>query len=572
MNTVVDAREQLISAPNIGACDEPLTESNTYIPRISLTCKYYVAAALLITAIYLLFRNLAVGPILAGDELGYSLMSRHLPYRLDWIPNYIFYFVYGSTNYCGAQFYSCAKILNVVFFSVAAVFFFLMARLFAGEVVSFLLTVGFLMSPLNVYTTEFMPEIMYGAAAWMLLYWFVSRRSVWRISSVIVAAAGVAILTMIKPHGIFFGAAYLGALIFDMAAARQDSREMAKKGLLFVICFLAIRLCIGYGFAGRHGLSILGTTYSALAGRHGVEDYVRVLRLAASSALRHILAVGLIAGIPLCIMLVRSFRTSTTDETTSKLHTFAALFLIIMIGVTAAFTADVAGRAPGELIVRLHTRYYNFFDFVLVLVVLAELMRGREVKTGPKFVAGLSVALLAIASAVYLPGHFQHGLMDNPNIHGLFVSIRSFHLFALVNVLLIGIWILRPRMAMILFLAVQLPVGIVLSSKLLTRDLRVFTEYHNAYPKAGDLARVIWGKPLPEFFVAGTGIGEGFHTLFHLDKVGALIELGPNEPLHRSAVPPGISDGIIVGEHPIDFKYELTYVSGPIRIIRVTDP
>jgi phosphoglycerol transferase len=531
-------------------------------------------ALLPLTAIGLLFRNLPIGPILAGDEMSYSMMSRQVPYHTDWIPNYIFYLFYSSTNYCGGQFYSCSKILNVAFFLLAGLFVFLTARCFVSTTASALFMLAFFVSPFNVYTTQFMPETMYGALAWMLLYFFVSRESDWRLTNVIVAGAGVAILCMIKPHGVFFGAAYLAAIIFDAGViGKAGARSVAKKIAVFILSFLAVRLPIGYLFGGKHGLNVLGTSYSAYATMHPFADYVALMSLTTRFALRHVVAVSLIAGVPMCIMLVRSFHASTNATKSSKINTFAALFFAVMIGVTAAFTATVAGTAPGETFFRLHTRYYNFFDFVLYLLLLAEFVRHDEPRVVHKIVAGTSIIILAILSVWYLPTHFQHGSMDNPDIHGLFLGDNWFHLFAAVNIALIALWIFKTRVAAVLFLVVQLPFALILTTNLLTRDIRGLTEYHNAYPKAGDLARTIWGKPLPEYFVAGTGGGgEGFHTAFRLDKNGARIELGPNETLHRNVIPAGVKNGIIVGEHSTDFPYVLVYQDGPIKIIRITEP
>jgi phosphoglycerol transferase len=542
-------------------------------PNIVPIYKYLMGAVLLSISVVLLFRNLPVGPILAGDEMQYSMMARKLPYHLDWIPNYLFSLVYGSTNYCGAQFYSCSKIINVLFFSLSGFFVFKTTRLFTGPIISLLVMLAYLVSPFNVYTTQFMPEIMYGAAAWILLYFFVSRGPAWRVRSVIASGAGVAILAMIKPHGVFFGAGYLIALILDMAITEGNNvNPIAMKVVIFAASFLAVRLPIGYLFAGTSGLSVFGVSYSAIASHHRMADYLRVFGLAASSALRHVLAMALIAGVPLCIVLVRAFHSSPDTVKAVRLNRFAAIFFIVMIGITAAFTATVANTAPGETISRLHTRYYNFFDFLFYLIVVAELMRNDPEKLASRALTGTCIGAIAILSIVYLPSHFQQGLMDNPDIHGLFLSDSWFHIFAILNTVLVALWIYRSRAAGLLFLTLQLPLGLILSVNLLTQDIRSLAEYHNSYPKAGDLARVIWGKPLPDFFVAGTEVGEEFHTLFHLDKDGTRIELAPNQSLHRTVIPKGVSNGIVIGEHGIDFPYVLTYADGPIKIIKIMDP
>jgi phosphoglycerol transferase len=530
-----------------------------------------IGGALLAAAMMLIFRNAAVNPIPAGDEFQYSMMSRHLPYAQAWIPNYIYYLVYSSTNWCGAQFYPCVKVINAVLYVSTAFVVFLTARTIAGWTTSFLLMVAFLISPLNVYTSLFEPETMYALAAWCLAFFFIARGSDWGIGSSVLAGAGIAVLCMIKPHGMFLGFIYLAALFFELRSRPDVGRtELALNILVFVTSALLLRLAVGFLFAGSSGLNILGSAYSSVANRNGFWDHLHFLVISATPILKHVLAMTLLAGVPLCILLVRAFRAAQ-DGPCRRLYSYTAIFFVVMILVTSAFTATVAGSAPSETLNRLHTRYYNFYVFLFFLTVAAELGRDAARLPARVFAGGIVVAL-AVASFWYLPTRFDQGLVDNPEIHGLFLSYDWFVAFALVNIVLAGLWILNSRLACVLFLCLQMPLGLALSAKLLNRDLRGMAEYHNLYPKAGDLARVIWGNPIPDYFVAGTGVGEGYHTLFHVDKDGARVELAPNESLHKDKIPRGIVNGIVIGRHEIDVPHVVVYADGLIKIIKITHP
>lgn len=535
---------------------------------------YSLVGLLVLCGVALLFRNLAIGPYLVGDEFQYSMMARKVAYRLDWIPNYLFSWVYKSTHYCGNNFYSCGKILNSVFFCLCALFVFKTARLFVGQLAGILLVVLFCLSPFNVYTTQFMPETMYGAVAWMLLYFYLSRRPAWARVSVVVAALGVSVLSVIKPHGVFFGGIFLCALVADMLFVEGiRKRTILANAALFVAVFLAARLFIGFCFAGTAGLSIFGTSYSADATRHPVTDYQRILVLTATSAWKHVLAMALIAGVPISMLLTRTFRKGPDGLNADRLSTFALFFFLGMIAITAAFTATVANTSPSETMNRLHTRYYNYFDFVFVLIVVAELARGAEPGLRSRIIAGTCVAALAVFSITYLPAHFQQSLMDNPDVHGLFASPFWLNVWAGVNLCLVILWIFRARLAGVLFLALQVPLGLCLSTSLLTRDIRSMASFSeiDPYSAAAAPARVFWGKQVPDFFVAGPGVANSFHTMFSLDKQGAMIELAPEEPLRRSAIPPGVVDGIVVGNHPTDFPFDVIYVKDSVKIIKIDD-
>lgn len=323
---------------------------------------YILIATLFVAAILLLFRNMPVGPIPAGDEFQYSMMSRLVPYAQDWIPSYLYYFVYSSTNYCGPQYYACAKLLNVLFLLLAAVFVFLTSRLFAGWLVSFLIMVAFLASPFNVFSSMFMPETMYAAVAWMLLYFFVSRVPEWTPRDSVITGVGVAALSMIKPHGVFLGIVFLSAIIFDLWLVRKAKLTvLAINAAALIVSFLAVRLPLGALFAGMTGLSIFGIGYGSLTGRASFTQSMDILRIAAIPALRHAVAMTLLAGIPLCILLARSFSAFSDRSAPARLNNFSVFFFVVMIAVTSVFTAmlHVIGMDTLERLIR-DTMIFSF--------------------------------------------------------------------------------------------------------------------------------------------------------------------------------------------------------------------
>lgn len=528
------------------------------------------AAILVAAAVMLVFRNFPVGPIPAGDEFQYSMMSRTLPYTSDWIPNYVFYLVYSLTNYCGIGFFGCAKIINVAFLTVSAIFVYKTARIFVGSFASVATMVGFLVSPFNVYTTMFMPESMYAAIAWIIVYYLVSRGPRWGTGQSVVAGLAVAILSMTKPHGVLFGIVCGIAIAINTASGdRRALRCAINYAGVFMLSAIVMRLTIGYGFARDNGLNILGQAYTGIATRTSIADYLLLFWAMALSAFKHGIALALIAGVPLCVLISRAGESTRSNTPAAQINNFTLLFFALMVGVVAAFTAVVMGVAPSETLDRLHTRYYNFFVFLLYINLAAETARDSIPRLSIRIFAGVAIVLLAVFSLIYLPEHYTPGLVDNPDIHGIFWSGKSFRAFALLNIILITLWMFKRRMAQTLFLFVQLPLALFLSTQLLTQDIRGSADYHNAYPRAGDLARIIWGKPTPEYFVAGSLYGEQFHTMFHLDKEGTRIELSQGKPLERSSIPNGVYDGIVVGDNPITFGYDLVYGDDQIRVIRL---
>jgi hypothetical protein len=379
------------------------------------------------------------------------------------------------------------------------------ARLFVGRLASFLIMLAFLASPFNVYASMFEPETMYAAAAWMLLYFYVSRGPDWTLRDSVAAGAGIAVLSMIKPHGVFFGAVFLAAIVFELAVARKSNlKVVAANAAAFVASFLLLRLPIGLFFAGTRGLNILGSGYTGIANKQSLVDYLHVLVVAAMPALKHVLAMSAIAGVPLCVLLVRAFRRSPDGAPATRLNSFTAIFFVVMIAVTSVFTATVGILYLDQTLDRLHTRYYNFFIFLFYLAVLAELMREVQPKLVAKVLASSVIMILALLSVFYLPDHFILGFVDNPEIRGLFWPKIDFYVFSFVNIMLVVLWVYNSRAAEKLFLLVQVPLAVALCLIQLTRDMggMAVYQYQNLYPRAGHLARVIWERPLPEYFVA----------------------------------------------------------------------
>ncbi len=80
---------------------------------------FTLIAALAGVAGWVFSRVSMVNPAILGDEYLYSINARH---AAPWDPspagdfsNYLFNLVYSSTNICGDAFYTCGKILNLIF-------------------------------------------------------------------------------------------------------------------------------------------------------------------------------------------------------------------------------------------------------------------------------------------------------------------------------------------------------------------------------------------------------------------------------------------------------------------------
>ncbi len=106
-----------------------------------------------------------VKPAILGDEYLYSMNARKVS---PWDPpiagdfsNYLFNFVYQGTNLCGDAFYTCGKVFNITFFLGFVLTIFIVARRFLPFWAAYGFMVAAALSPLNIYTSMFLPESMY---------------------------------------------------------------------------------------------------------------------------------------------------------------------------------------------------------------------------------------------------------------------------------------------------------------------------------------------------------------------------------------------------------------------------
>lgn len=145
-----------------------------------------------------------INPAILGDEYLYSMNARK---ALPWDPspagdfsNYLFNFVYQTTNLCGPDFYTCTKAINVVFFLGFTTTLFVIASRF----MHWLAALGFMtaatLSPLSVYTSMFLPESMYFFFIGIVLIFSLRAISdfTWRNWALVGLALGLT--SLVKPH------------------------------------------------------------------------------------------------------------------------------------------------------------------------------------------------------------------------------------------------------------------------------------------------------------------------------------------------------------------------------------
>ena len=224
---------------------------------------FALLGALAAVAGWVFYRVNQVNPAILGDEYLYSINARH---AAPWDPspagdfsNYLFNLVYSSTNVCGPAFYTCGKILNLVFFVGFLSVIFIIAKRFLNYWIALAFTVAAGLSPISVYTSMFLPESMYFFMI-SLVFLAVLRAAEsydWKDWALVGALVGVT--SLVKPHA-WLSAIAIGIFLVVLGLTQAKHRFKPLFKAIGAVSLGAIvgRVVVGFVVAGPRALDFFG--------------------------------------------------------------------------------------------------------------------------------------------------------------------------------------------------------------------------------------------------------------------------------------------------------------------------
>jgi hypothetical protein len=529
-------------------------------PRFSTLVRTYgLAAALGAVFLLLVLRNTGLYPSVFADEWSYSSNARLLPFEKSLVPSYLYLGLFRLTNSCGNGFLECTRILNALLFVAAAPFLYLTAKKVCSTRVAALIALLSVLGPVNVFTAYFMPEPMYffgfAVFAWAALEFRQARPLAYGL----LTGTILGLMSGVKVHALFLMPPLLVFMLY-LSLGDADQRRgwlgrLLQMALAAVLAMAAVKLVVGYLFAGRAGLNILGSFYTAQAsGNMTGRSAFGLLPDALISLQGHLMALAVLMSLPLAMLALHTVHGATRRAASADLRAlqvFSFLVLGALLAVTALFTATTA--LPGGLEgMRLHVRYYDFV-FPLLLVVAGSALAAPEPKLplAKTALVALPLAALALyAGAALLPA-YSSSLIDGPELGALILHKSNFQAAAALAAALLVLWIFRSRLALRLFMFVLLPLtvlyGMAAAGAVLQRA-RVALPYD----KAGIMAHhYLSREDTSKLTVAGEGAGL-WRAMFHIDNPDALIfELPNGTPLAREELSPRQRWMLVVGDHPL---------------------
>lgn len=357
--------------------------------------------------IWVMSRVGAVLPKIMGDELTYSTNARHLALADSTVPNYLFNIVFSTTNVCGYGFYGCAKTINMFFLIGLCAIIYLAARLFAGRGISFAVAMLTMLGPISSYVSYFTPDLMFYFAASLVIYFLLKMNedsAWWRFALI---GVGMGLVTLIKPHGLFLiPPIVLYTVYLAIKAADRRFLRALLNSVSFVVATFAVKLGLGFAFAGQRGLVLFGGNYDGAATKVVASSSGQAADIVASTVsnvaggaastglptsplaaawsfasgewvaplgaqiLYHLAFVLIFFGLPVIVLLrqfVSAHRTTEATTASDRLAVLVTWSSVVLLAVSTIFVA--AAPAWGEeLSDRVMVRYY---EYILPFVALA---------------------------------------------------------------------------------------------------------------------------------------------------------------------------------------------------------
>lgn len=374
-------------------------------------------------------------PTIMQDEYVYLSQSLLFP-DANLYGNFLHSFLYSFVVNNANDFYFAAKLLNALFLALFALSSLFLARKllpsWSGLVFGLLTVFG----ATSLYSSVFMPEIMfYAFAAWSmaLLVSGLSSEGGPRYFFFAGSVLSLVFAGLTKPHAmiLLFGLLTFFSILFGLR--RISARDAGFLSAIYFVGYGVLKIGLGYLLAGRSGLTLIGEAYEAalLNFLDGVRLFNSGALSASSGALNPVdhegftgFALFSVTQVPLLLL---SFLLMTWGlplllaRSPSNLTDFQILVLtvaICFIIFISAFTGLISYSGDDHSD-RLLLRYFEFLGPISLLAVFIEISKSEKLIGPRRLVLISSAPLLGILWLVVLGG-VDAKLADSAVLLGIF--------------------------------------------------------------------------------------------------------------------------------------------------------
>jgi phosphoglycerol transferase len=552
-----------------------------------------------IAALISINRVWPVLPAVMQDEYVYSIQARFTSFAEQTFPNYLFSWLYSSTNLCGDGFYACGKGLNVVFFFLTLTFIFLISRRLLGVRWGAAIATIAAFSPIHVYVSYFMPEMMFFAFISATIFVALIAGEKHRLVFWFATGAMLGLAALVKPHAIFTLPAFmLFALIVALRAEVGNWRKGALASAGTLGAFLLVKFGGGFAFAGVSGLTVFGRSYESSLNQFvsesasadltaqsvaNVSDVSVITEAAEDSpsgffdvfvphSFAHLALMLTVAGLPL-LLSVSAMKTALSK----KQAIGAASQFLILIGLMAISLAIVVAAFEGVVTQlgddhssRIITRYYEFL-IPLFLIAAAVFAKFVEPKTKIRALQAALLLAVLIFGWVYLSG-VKQSFADSILLSGYLAAPAIIPIIAIIGMIVSLTWLISKNAGSKLVVYVATPLVLLIAgfssqSYLLSQVGPIPAYFDIAGQKAKPLLADVPGEKIS---VIGAVRYQNFTTKFWIDKPGIKdTSLADGETIDSASIP-DVDYVVLIGNAKLSGAAEVLDQGEGYAIVKLT--
>ena len=433
------------------------------------------------SGVYLFSRINSINPAILGDEYLYSMNSRQTEF---WgtlptgdFSNYLFNFVYSSTNICGDNFYSCTKGLNVLFFLGFCVVLYWTGIKFLPRWLSGLFAISASLSPLSIYTSLFLPESMYFFLMAIVFALVLEALLTYKWQFWVAAGMAIGLASISKPHAWLSAVAIvITALIVGISKSDVGLRRTIVSVSLWLSSAVLTRTISGFLLAGPQSLGLFGQYISsdsirplqevALGGGFeaspeglvGAGELQGALGLFWSQLEINGYAIVALMGLSIVGIAVGVIRESQLREGSivGLASLLSLIWLVTILIEIVLFTGWVTGGGDDHTL-RVLMRYYDFLLPILPLIAAGVFYRRFAESLQVYWRWGLGLLVAAISSSAFSGffGNLQIQIADAPWLAGLVVNSFIYESASIALVISLLVFAAFPRFILVPFIALS---------------------------------------------------------------------------------------------------------------------
>ena len=512
-----------------------------------------------------------VNPAILGDEYLYSISARKVgpwdaPPVADF-SNYLFNFVYQSTNLCGSAFYTCAKVLNIGFFLGFVLIIFIVAMRFLPfwAAYGFMIAAG--LSPLSVYTSMFLPESMYFFFLGLVLIAMLRAIQDFSLQSWALVGITVGLASLVKPHA-WLSAIAIGITLVVIGLGNRDIgfKKTLISGTVFVAAAAVGRLVVGLLVAGPKALGFFGIYFGAnvieevVSGpinpeqpeAGGSSPMAGVFELFGVQLNTHLLSVSALMSLAMIGLVVAVIDVIRTRELrpASGFGLFAFIWLGSMMIEIVIFTGWITGSGDDHT-TRVLLRYYDFLFVIVPLAGVSVLAAQLQERLNVFLRWGLAIAFGALLTPAFSGffGTLTIQIADAPNLAGLVVNSDVFNAAALVGIAGVILFATFPKLTPYAFIAI-LPVTLIGTGWQIQDQYQGFRAELSASDKAGQFINANFTQQeIDRGLILATSRFDATNVAIWADSANIGYEMyGPGSQFDSSMAPEGTSFIVTSGD------------------------